>query len=302
MLKTLIAATLLSGGTMLNAFNPADADPLEVRNIINSTSNTKDVAPPTVHSVNDITIEPTEGRSTKLRIYRPSGQKNLPHILFIHGGAWIAGSLNTHDNMARYLCQNTNAAVISVEYQNSPEGKFPLPLEQCYDALLWTSNEANTIAVAGDSAGGNLAAALSLLTRDRNGPKIELQVLINPVTDLSCEGNLEYQENSLDELRWIALMYVEKPEDVNSPYVSPGLAKDLTNLPPALVILAENDDLYQDGFNYSEKLRAAGVSVNTYCQWKTNHLAARGARANPSALESLDVACSALKGAFFRRE
>ena len=134
----------------------------------------------------------------------------------------MAGNLDTHDNLARYLCRGVQALVVSVGYQNSPEGKFPLPLEQCYDALLWIVDHAQEfhaditrLAVVGDSAGGNMAAALCLLDRDRKGPTIDLQVLINPVLDLTSGGTLQRQGDALDNERWYATQYVQNPNDVN---------------------------------------------------------------------------------------
>lgn len=179
----------------------------------------------------------------------------------LFGGAWVAGNLDTHDNLARYLCRETQAVVVSVEYLNSPEGKFPLPLEQCYDALLWIVEHAQEfhagstrLAVVGDSAGGNMSTALCLLARDRKGPSIDLQVLINPATDLTGGGSIQRQDDALDSVRWYATQYVMDPHDANSPYVSPMMAKDLTGLPPAVVILAENDDLRKDGQKYADRL------------------------------------------------
>lgn len=284
-----------------------DRDPHEVRKDINQRIFAIESEKPAVAQVKDLTIQ-HDGRTTPLRIYTPNGGEHLPVILFIHGGAWVAGSLETHDNMARYLCRGVQAVVVSVEYLNSPEGKFPLPLEQCYDALRWVAGHAEEIhadsrrlAVIGDSAGGNIAAALCLLARDRHGPAIDLQVLINPAPDLTGKGTLERQRDAVDPLRWMAVQYVKNPKDVDNPYVSPVMAKDLSNLPPAVIILAENDDLRQDGEKYAERLIAAGVHTNIYVQWGIGHLAGNGARASNLAQESLDVAVAALRGAFFRK-
>lgn len=190
--------------------------------------------------------------------------------------------------------------------KNSPEGKFPIPLEQSYEALLWATSHTellqidDRVAVVGDSAGGNMAAALCLMARDRQGPKIDFQVLINPAPDLSCNGTLEKQEDKLDVLRWQAKMYTKTSEEVYLPYVSPSLAEDLTGLPPALVVVAELDDLRHDGESYACKLRVAGVPTNLYCQWGINHLAGHAARASEIAIESLDIAATSLLGVFKR--
>ena len=259
---------------------------------------------PTVSLVEDRNIQ-RDSRTTPIRIYTPSNERLKPVILYIHGGGWVAGNLDTHDNLARYLCSNTNAAVISVGYLNSPEGKFPLPLEQCYDALVWITEHADDfsidptrIAVVGDSGGGNMAAALCLMARDRKGPKVNLQVLINPSTDLTGEGTLEPQKDVLDTLRWEAAQYLSDPSDANNSYASPLMAPDLSRLPPAVVILAEKDILRESGQKYAERLLSAGVPTLTYCQKDTNHLAGHGARASQQAKESLDVAVKALREAF----
>ncbi len=232
-------------------------------------------------------------------------EKDLPIILYIHGGAWVAGNLDTHDNLARYLCKEVQALVVSVGYLNAPEGKFPFSLEQCYDALLWIVNHAqkfNTnpsrLAIVGDSAGGGMAAALCLVARDRKGPAIDLQVLINPVVDNTWGGTLQRQKDEFDAERWIAAQYVVDPKDTNNPYVSPIFAKDLSNLPPALIILAEKDMFRKDAQKYADRLQSSGVHTNVYTQFGVGHLAGNGARASALAQESLDVAVAALRGAF----
>ena len=141
-------------------------------------------------------------------MYLPNQKENLPVILLIHGGAWVAGNLDTHDNLARYLCSQVEAIVVSVGYMNAPEGKFPLQVHQSLDALIWITKHGNEfsanpskLAIVGDSAGGNMAAALCLMVRDLQGPKINLQVLINPAPDLRCNGTITRQDDSLDILR-----------------------------------------------------------------------------------------------------
>lgn len=278
--------------------------PDKVRKMLNEKFLTVEAETPEVFKVENISIE-KDDRTTPLRIYTPNEQKDLPIILYIHGGAWVAGSLDTHDNLARYLCKNVQALVVSVGYLNPPEGKFPVPLEQCYDALLWIvadSKKFNTnssrLAVVGDSAGGEMAAAICLVARDRKGPAIDLQVLINPVVDNTWGGTLQPQGDEFDSERWIAAQYVKNPNDTSNPYVSPIYAKDLSNLPPALIILAEKDMFRKDAQKYADHLIAAGVHTNVYTQFGVGHLAGNGGRASKLAQESLDVAVAALRGAF----
>lgn len=276
----------------------------EVRAKINHRIMAIEAPTPPVFSVMNHNIINRE-RNTSIRIYTPFEGDNFPIILLIHGGAWVAGSIDTHDNLARYLSSETKAIVVSVDYLNAPEGKFPLPLEQCYDALIWIiqhgsefSADTRRIAVAGDSAGGNMAAALCLMARDRAGPNLNLQILINPALDLTCNGTLIRQNDPLDTLRWQAMQYVSDPNDTNHPYVSPLVTSDLTGLPAAVIILAEQDDLRESGQKYADRLQAAGVPTNVYCQLGANHLAGHGAKASPYARESLNIAVAAARNAF----
>jgi acetyl esterase len=281
-----------------------DMTPLEVREKINQRIMNIEASTLSVWAIENRIIE-NESRSTPVRIYLPNEKKNLPVILLIHGGAWVAGNLDTHDNLARYLCSQVEALVLSIGYTNAPEGKFPLQLLQSLDALIWIVDHTNEfspdfskLAVVGDSAGGNMAAALCLMVRDQLGPKIDLQVLINPAPDLTCNGTMLQQNDALDMLRWQAFQYLSDSKEMNHPYVSPLVAEDLSNLPTAVVILAEKDDLREAGQKYADRLCDSGVSTYVYCQQGINHLAGDGARASLLAQESLTVAVTALQRIF----
>jgi acetyl esterase len=269
-------------------------DPLEVRKQINQSALAIEAEQVAVYEIKD--LEVTE-RQIPVRVYYPNENDHLPLIYLIHGGGWVAGNLDTHDNLARYLCHESQMVVVSVGYSNSPESKFPQPLEQCYNVLLWTLEHAkelhidgSRIALVGDSAGGNMAAALTLMARARNKPAICLQILINPATDLTCNGTLEQQGDARDTLRWFVRQYVTDPEDVYNNLASPLRAPDLSQLPPALIILAEYDDLRADGQQYANRLLKAGVSTKTYTQYGVDHLGKEAARASKRAQESLRVA------------
>lgn len=281
-----------------------DMTPLEVREKINQRIMNIEAPIPSVWAIENRIIV-NESRSTPVRIYLPNEKKNLPVILLIHGGAWVAGDLDTHDNLARYLCSQVEAIVVSVGYMNAPEGKFPLQLLQSLDTLTWIVDQANEfsfdsskLAVIGDSAGGNMAAALCLMVRDQLGPKIALQVLINPAPDLTCKGTMIRQNDALDMLRWQAFQYLSDFKEMTHPYVSPLVAENLSNLPTAVVILAEKDDLREAGQKYADRLCDSGVSTYIYCQQGINHLAGDGARASFLARESLCVAVTALQKTF----
>lgn len=272
-------------------------DPYEVRDVINDRIMSLEASTPDVHSIIDHTIA-REERTTKIRLYTPNDETNLPMILMIHGGAWVGGNLDTHDNMARYLCSKAKAIVVSVGYVNAPEGKFPLPLEQSYDVLLWMKEnasfynaKASMIGALGDGSGANMAAALCLLARDRKGPSLALQVLINPFIDLRIKH---------DMMSWYISQYVNAGDETH-PYASPILSQDLSHLPPALIILAEHDILCKSGQSYAEKLQLASSKVNTYLQEGIGHLAGNVARASLLAQESLDVAVAFLCDAFRKK-
>lgn len=297
-----LVALLLFQQGFASAWN-WERDPHEVGNAINQMCLASDSEKFEVLDVAHREIKRGQ-RTTRLRIYTPAGCANtpLPVVLFIHGGAWVGGSLDTHDNLARYLCKEARALVVSVGYLNAPEGKFPVPLEQCYDALLWIQDQGSTcgadvsrLAVVGDSAGGNMAAALCLMARDLQGPAITLQILINPAPDLTGHGTLQRQDDAWDVMRWQALHYLKDPADAYHPYVSPLVAKDLRGLPKALVILAEQDPLFEDGKKYADRLKEEGVPTDIYIQLGVGHLACHGARATKNAQESLDKAVATLR-------
>lgn len=280
--------------------------PLEVREKINQGILAIEAPIHPVWAIENRIIK-NDIRSTPIRIYSPNQKKNLPVILLIHGGAWVAGNLDTHDNLARYLCSEVEAVVVSVDYINAPEGKFPLQLQQCNDALAWIidradefSVDASRLAVIGDSAGGNMVAALCLMLRDQQGPRIDLQVLINPAPDLRCAGTLEKQNDALDVLRWQAHQYLSNSEEANHPYVSPLGANDLSHLPQAVILVAEKDELRPDGERYAQRLEESGVGAFVYCQDGIGHLAGHGARASSEARESLDVAVQCLRNIFLK--
>lgn len=269
-----------------------DMSPEEVRGKIDSRIMQIDAPQPQVAKVVD-----THAGATAIRLYMPEKADSAPIIMLIHGGAWVAGSINTHDNLARYLCSNTGSLVVSVEYSLAPESKFPMQIEQCYAALVWTVEHAKEfagdpkrIAVVGDSAGGNMAAALCLMTRDRKGPNLLLQVLINPAPDLSIELD--------DFFTWQVKQYLALPSDVKNPYVSPGIAENLKDLPPAFILVAEKDSLRPSGEAFAKRLQEAGNPAVIYCQPDADHLAGNAARASEQALPSLRAAVNAINNAF----
>jgi acetyl esterase len=208
-----------------------------------------------------------------LRVYRPSSKVNLPLIVYFHGGGWVQGSLDTHDNTCRRLAKQNDAVVVSVDYRLAPEYPFPVPGEDCYTATVWAVEHAGSLGanpaqliVMGDSAGGNMAAIVSLMARDRNGPQITMQVLIYPALDatLSMPSVHKLGKGYMlteEKMTWYRDHYCGKEPDKKQLYLSPVFASDLTNLPPALIITAEFDPLKDDGEVYAKRLKEAGNEV-----------------------------------------
>jgi len=236
---------------------------------------------PPLKSVDDRTI-PGPAGEIAIRVYTPAdvegGEAGLPIIVFFHGGGFTIGSLTSHDPVARQLCAQAEAIVVSVDYRLAPEHRFPAAVEDAFAATQWVGEhgrelggDPTRLAVCGDSAGGNLAAVACLLARDAGGPAIAFQALIYPTTDSSKEypSFVENGESiflSSDTMRWFYEQYTTSPADNLDWRLSPILAEDLANLPPALIITAGFDTLRDEGEAYGEALRAAGndVTVRRY--------------------------------------
>jgi acetyl esterase len=218
-----------------------------------------------------------DGRTVKLYIMKPEQVSGKPGILlFIHGGVWIIGNFQNHQRLLRDLVVGSGQIGVFVEYTPLPAAKFPTQLEECYAALKWVAEHAGEfgadgtrIAVAGNSVGGNMAAALSLMSKDRKGPKIRYQALLIPATDARVDTE-SYHEYGTGRFLARAFMkygwdlYAPDAKTRDNPYVSPLRAstEELKGLPPALVITAENDPLRDDGEAYARRLKEAGVAVD----------------------------------------
>jgi acetyl esterase len=217
-----------------------------------------------------------DGRTVKLYVMRPEHVSGKPGVLlFIHGGVWIVGNFQNHQRLLRDLVVGSGQVGVFVEYTPLPAAKFPTQLEESYAALRWVTEHAgefgadgSRIAVAGNSVGGNMTAALTLMAKDRNGPKVSYQVLMIPATDASVDTE-SYHEYGTGRFLARAFMkygwdlYAPDAKTRDNPYVSPLRAstEELKGLPPALVITAENDPLRDEGEAYARKLKAAGAEV-----------------------------------------
>jgi acetyl esterase len=224
---------------------------------------------------------PTEDRSVPgpagdipVRIYRPESVQPLPVVVYFHGGGWVIGDIASHDTTCQRLAAEVPALVVSVDYRLAPEHRFPAAVDDCGAATSWVSAHAAELggdparlAVAGDSAGGNLAAVVALHARDADGPPIAFQLLVYPGTDMTrslpshTENGAGYLLES-DTIDWFLDNYLADA-DRRHPDASPLFADDLSGLPPALVVTAEFDPLRDEGEAYAERLRQAGVTVTT---------------------------------------
>ncbi len=228
-----------------------------------------------VHAVENRTI-PGPAGEIPVRIYTPEGAGPFPVLVYFHGGGWTIGTLDSHDGVCRSLTNQAQCIVVSVDYRLAPEHKFPAAVEDAYAATVWVAQNAasihgspDRIAVGGDSAGGNLAAVVSQMARDKDGPKLVYQLLVYPATDYFIPGTASIRENgegyflTYDSMVWFWNHYATSEEDSFNPLMAPLRAKDFHNLPPALVITAEYDPLRDEGEMYAAKLQEAGVTVTS---------------------------------------
>ena len=226
--------------------------------------------------IEDTTIPGGPSGAVSIRILRPKGaQGQLPVILYAHGGGWVVGNSHTHDRLVRELAVGTGAAVVFPNYSPSPEARYPTAIEEIYSVLEWVAEhgaeqdlDGARIAVAGDSVGGNMTAALTLMAKQRSGPNLRAQVLFYPVTDASFDTGSyhEFAEGHFlrrDMMEWFWDQYMTDPDERAEITASPlrATTSDLAELPKALVITGEADVLRDEGEAYASKLRAAGVDV-----------------------------------------
>ena len=238
-----------------------------------------------------------------VRLYRPQDAHGA--ILWIHGGGWILGSIDAYDPLCRALANRTGAAVVSVDYRLAPEHPLPAPMEDCEAALRWMAAELpGPYAVAGDSAGGNLAAVLARRARDADGEiPLAYQLLVYPVTDAAMATD-SYRRFGADQTYGLAKPAMAACWEAyapgrlgQSPEASPLRAPDLSGLPPALVLLAECDPLTDEGLDYAERLRAAGVDARTSVYSGMVHGFVRWRAGVDAAHDALDEAAAALREA-----
>jgi acetyl esterase len=224
-----------------------------------------------VGSVED-TVVPGPAGDLSARVYRPEATGELSTVVLLHGGGWVIGDLDTHDNMARSICRDCSAVVVSVDYRLAPEAPFPAAVEDAVAATRWAAEHladlggSDRLAVAGDSAGGNLAAVVAQQLRDVGGPVIAAQLLVYPAVDVTGDyasrwENAEGYFLDLPTMAWFLDHYAADAAVHEDPRVSPLRHTDLAGLPPAVVVTAEYDPLRDEGEAYADALAEAGVPV-----------------------------------------
>jgi acetyl esterase len=260
-----------------------------------------------VASTEDVAI-PGPAGDIPVRVYRPEADGELPTVLFIHGGGFVIGDIDTHDNQCRAVCRDIEAVVVSVGYRLAPEAPFPAAVEDALAATQWTADHVGELggdparlALAGDSAGGNLAAVVAQLARDAGGPPIAAQLLIYPGVDFREDGDYPSREENaegffltLEDMVWFRDHY-KGSSDPADPRLSPLLADDLSGLPPAIVVTAEYDPLRDEGEAYARALEAAGVPVILHRYDGLIHGFFDLGALSPAAAAAVDETCADLR-------
>jgi len=214
---------------------------------------------------------PGPAANIRIRVYTPNSTSGLPVFVFFHGGGFVAGNLDTHDTPLRSVANRCECIVVSVAYRLAPENKYPAAVDDAYAATKWVaehgseiSGDSHRIAVGGDGAGGNLAAVVTLMARERGAPRLIFQVLIYPTLDASTLRPVWWQETDVptvtrDAKNEILSLYLPVTGNLRDPYVAPLSAENLKNLPAALIITYEDNPMHDEGNEYATRLRQDGV-------------------------------------------
>jgi acetyl esterase len=229
--------------------------------------------PEPVSRVENVVVPGADRADLLGKLYIPDAPPLLPVMVYMHGGGWTTGDYTLVDPIVRALANRSGYAILSLDYRLGPENKYPAAVEDVYDTVRWVVENANdwgldphSIGVGGDSSGGNLAAAVTLLCRDRGGPQLSFQLLVYPALDHHYQ-NESFQRFgdglssalSREDIAWFHQLYANSLEELDLPYLSPLRAASLAGVPRALLVQAEIDPLFQEGVEYADRLAAAGV-------------------------------------------
>jgi acetyl esterase len=259
-----------------------------------------------------LSIGPTG--QVRVRIIRPQGaEERLPVVVYFHGAGWVMGGVDTHDRLVREIAHGAQVAVVFVDYDRAPESRYPIAIEQDYAVTQYVADhpgefnvDAARLAVAGDSVGGNMTAVVSLLAKERKGAPIAFQLLFYPVTDANCQSDSYRQFSNgpwltREAMKWFWNAYLPDQSKRNDWTISPlhATAAQLKDLPPALVITAENDVLRDEGEAYAAKLAQSGVKTTSVRYQGTIHdfVMLNALYATPAARSAVALATAALRGA-----
>jgi acetyl esterase len=293
-----------------------ELSPKEARKVLDDLQAATEVAKLPA-DIADLSIPVGPGGQISIRIVRPKGNMELlPVVMYFHGGGWVLGDKDTHDRLVREIANGANAAVIFVNFTPSPEAKYPVPIEEAYAATKYIAEngknfslDTSRLAVAGDSVGGNMAAAVLLLAKERSGPKIDYQVLFYPVTDANFDTQ-SYQQFATDiwltreAMKWFWDNYLPDEGARRQPTASPLQASidQLRGQPPALIITDENDVLRDEGEAYAHKLIQAGVNVTAVRYLGTIHdfVMLNALVGTPAACSAIGLANENLRKVFAR--
>jgi len=289
-----------------------DADAAQVqaiaKQVLPKLPSVEDVA-----AVDDRTIPGPDGL-LPVRVYRPQqpSAEPAPAVVYLHGGGWVICDLDTHDGGCRRIANQIGAVVVSVDYRLAPQHKYPSGVHDAYAALAWAAEHAEELgidlerlAVAGDSAGGNLTAAVALMARDRGGPALAHQLMIYPVIDSSTSRN-DWPSKTANatgyflttlQMEWYRKQYLADDSDGEEPYCSPNVASSHEGLPPACIVTAELDPLRDEGEDYARLLEQSGVPVTLYRAPGMFHGFFNMDEALPGAKEAQVVAFTAMRAA-----
>ena len=285
--------------------------PEQARAAFEKTAPILDAKPVEVFNVENLKI-PSPSGNIPLRIYIPAeSQQPLPILLWLHGGGFVVGGLNSYDSICRQLTKRAECIVVSVDYRLAPDHKFPAAVEDCFATLQWVVKYAGAfgadptrIAIGGDSAGGNLSAVTAILARDAGLVKnIVLQLLIYPCTAVKpdTDSHYQYAEGYLltrKNMLWFIDNYLNDESDTQDFRYAPLITEDLSHLPPALIIVADHDPLYDEGVAYAGRLRAAGNQVELSDYQGAIHGFYSMSGATDIAKQALEESATALKKAF----